>query len=136
MKVFISILFTVFISNYNPEKISGKYHIIYNNEYPEKNSKDFILNFNGNHYIEKIGSWGGYAKGGFKIVETDNVKMQIVLNDKIFKTGMKDEKIIFESLGSRIFEISEKNRDTILFREFYSNQLEKTISSGIFVKME
>jgi hypothetical protein len=136
MKVFITILFTVIISNYNPEKIYGKYHIIYNNEFSETDNNDFILNFNSNKYIEKIGNKRFYTKGRFKIVKISDTKKQIILTDKIFRTEMKEEKVVFKSLGSRVFEISDKNSDTIPFREFYSNEFEKTISSGKFVKIK
>lgn len=133
MKTLISILFILLFSDNYLVRIYGSYETIYDKEVKNRIDRDCLLNFDNKSYVKKIGN-GSIAKGKFKILEKDGKRILLVLNDKILTSKKSDQNIEFETLGSSIFEISEKNQDTLLFKETYSENPQKIVSSGIFVK--
>lgn len=133
MKILITSLFVLIFTSHKPKKIFGSYEIIYDKEFSARTNKDYLLNFNDNQYSKKLNS-GNYAKGKFKIIEINTTKKIILLDNRIFKSKHNPEKFEVEDLGKTRFEITEKNKDTLIFRETNSNKTEKIISEGIFVK--
>jgi|SRR6218665_1073817 len=135
MKAILYILLIVLFSGNAPIEISGKYELFYNPKISHKTDRDYTLNFDDKSYTIKIGN-GSLGKGNFKIFEVDDKKQLLVIDDKIFVPKKNTPDIDVEYLGNTLFEISKKNKDTLIFKQTYSQNPQKIISSGIFVKLK
>jgi len=127
------LLFFSFITIQSSEfKISGTYRIIYDKNYSESNCS---MKFENSKFTQKNNS-GSLYKGTFSITDLSRQKVLLITSTKVLHSKAETDEINFVENGNIAFEITKSKSDTLIFRKFYTNQLEKTIAKGIFVKTQ
>ena len=143
MKRIIFILISFFIiSCKTTSKLRGEYQANLSD------STHYLFNLANKKYIHKWSN-GQLSKGKFKILNLSSEKKLFVCNELIFKrrgglvkeaTSSGDSITIgaytgYENLDATVFEITSKEKN-LLYRKTYINELQKTESEGILVKIQ
>jgi hypothetical protein len=114
--------------------ISGKYNVILDSNFKNHGSK-YVIIINDNKYTKEFPN-SEKVEGGIEVVEGRNSKKIYYLKDFLFV----QQKVIIDSLklhtlGKVIMEVEEINADTLLFRTTYDRQLNVTINTGKFIRV-
>jgi hypothetical protein len=106
--------------------ISGKFKIIFDKT-PENNHTLILKNKKFKEYHGEL-----FYSGKYSTMDLSDEKILIILENGVLKndtTGVK-------YLGNTAYEIAKANSDTLLFRQFYTNQSDKIIATGKFIKIK
>lgn len=109
-----------------PHNISGNFRIMYDDN-PEYNHTLILKNKKFKEYHGEL-----YYFGKYSTIDLNDKKILLVLENEILQndtTGVKN-------LGKIAYEIKISNSDTLLFRKIYTNQIDKIISTGKFVRIK
>lgn len=139
--IFILISFLL-ISCRTNSKLTGEYQA----NLPD--STNYTFNLSAKQYTHK---WPGgtFSKGKFKILDLSSEKKLLVCNELVLKrangvikeaNGSGDSINIgtytgYKNFGGTVFEITSKEK-TLRYRKTYANELQKTESEGIMVKIK
>jgi hypothetical protein len=113
-------------------KISGAYRVMYAENYAES---DCSMSFENSKFTQKNKS-GTLYKGTFSITDLSSQKVLLITSTKVLHSKTETDKVNFAEDGNIAFEITKSKSDTLIFRKFYTNQFEKTIAKGIFIKTQ
>ncbi|RKR11237.1 hypothetical protein C8C83_2941 [Flavobacterium sp. 90] len=139
--IFILISFLI-ISCRTNSKLRGEYQANLSD------STNYTFNLSAKQYTHKWPS-GKFSKGKFKILDLSSKKKLLVCNEFVLirvngiikeASGSGDSINIgtysgYKNFGATVFEITSKEK-TLQYRKTYANDLKKTESEGVMLKMK